>query len=1276
MKLKLLLGLFIVFFVLFGTRLFAQDFMMQGYYWDYPKTTDGYNWADTLVYHADEIDDAGFTFISLPPLARANSGNSSNGYDPKDLFDYGEYGGGATGFGARTDLDQVIDTFNTYSIKTVADLVLNHRDGGEYENNSALENYDSTFNYPTEKPYPYDRYRVILPIGGSTGNGAGHYYFKVKSRSGHSDFTGVEYSFYVETNKVGNLGSSVSESEPNGGSDCATIQDSDTIQLGVTINADNYDYDGCWTDEFLLILDASDFNSSGDTIFITFGKRGSDYSDMYIYGLWNGAEIVGQLKYQTATKFTNMPSGRGDMDFTNFKPNNDRSTTLNGDQDAMMFYLDYDQYQQQTYDTLYNWADWNWDKIGVRGFRMDAVKHYPPEFVGNLFDHLHSKSIDPSLVVGEFFSANTSELNTWISDVESFMDPATQAAITPRIYDFSLRDNLRQACDDKALYDVRNIFSSSVHDVEGLSGANVITFVNNHDFRGESDFTSLIQNEPMLAYAYILTNNQVGLPTVFYPDYFGYHGSETYYPSGTNADPHGDEIKKIIEIHQQHIFGASTSYYLNKSGLGYSNDLGATNNKVLVYQLEGGPSNKVVVVAINFDTAQVKFHQELNIAGTLAVGSKLTDLMGHSANIEAEIKSSENSIPNDIWIDLPARSYGIWIEGDSNDVIPLRPSHLKMDTINETAITVSWTDNSNNEDGFKILAKPKGGGYTQLGSTTAANATSFTYSGLSQDTEYEFQVKASNTKGDSESANTVTNRTWVKWDGSTDGVWGTAANWESGSIVSTASKIIIPNVSNDPKIAMAAECEQLKIESGAHLEITPTYSLTVNGNLYNLAGTSGLLLNSSASGTATLINGNNNTDARVNVFFAHSDNVMWSLVAPPVENEIADVFLGEYLDYWNEPTELWVDIQDENTPLNIMQGYSSRKDADTAIYEGKLRAGTVSHSLDYSVGAPDNYTGWNLLGNPYPSNVDWDLVTIPNNMASGISIWDSDGGTYFAYSASGGGDAQARYLQVGQGFFVQAAASGVSLSFTDAVRTHSGTSGMDKSANASNFIPANTLVITVERNGMQDNTYLNFRENSSWDFDLETDVQKLFGYDYIPQVFTYFNLAENTIGAINSVPFPQIEDTVHLGFRVNTASTYRLSIHGANRLNQDILVYLMDRVSGDIFDIQQDSIISFDYQNSNPENRFDLLFDRTTPTENIINETSDITIYSNQDYLFITAETDYQVRIYNLLGQEVYQSALGHEFHSGKKLNLATSVYLVEVSSEYAHQLKRVYLKQ
>jgi len=652
----------IFFFRIIGT--YAQDFMIQGWYWDYPKTASGANWADTLRLKAPELGEAGFTSIWLPPLSRTASGNWSNGYDPKDLYDYGEYGQGATGFGTRTKVNQMIYALNANGISPVADLVFNHRSGGSAEDNPGLKNYVVNF-YTWDKansganPFPYDRMQVVLPLGGASGNGAGNYYFKLKSRSGHSRFYNWEYKVYFQTSRVGwqNL-PAVTETEPNGGGNCG--QPYNQIYLGRDVNA-WVDSGGCGIDEFYLNIGPNDFYASGDALFIYFGPRNSGNSDVYISGIWSGprnTDIVNDLYYQTYTNFSNMPSGQGSMNWNNFKPNLSRETWLSGDWDAMMFYYDYDQFQTDTRNKLFDWTRWNWSNVEMKGMRLDAVKHFSPEFTGDMLDNLYDNGMAPPMVVGEWYSTNTDELAGWVNSVYSYMDNDTKAAIAPRVFDFSLREALRQACDQTG-YDVRNVFSASPVDQGKLNGNNVVTFANNHDFRYQTGFASLIKNNRILAYAYLLTNNQLGIPCIYYPDYYGYPANGPDYHPADKASLK-NEINQLMDIHRDYITGSGSRTYLNKAGSGFSNNAGSSNAGLLVYQLKGSGEFKDIVVAINFNGNQMQFSQQLD---GLPVGTRLSELTGNSMYSTALVESSNIGIPNSMWIDLPAHGYAVWRVG-------------------------------------------------------------------------------------------------------------------------------------------------------------------------------------------------------------------------------------------------------------------------------------------------------------------------------------------------------------------------------------------------------------------------------------------------------------------------------------------------------------------------------------------------------------------------------------------------------------------------------------
>ncbi|MBN1670100.1 MAG: fibronectin type III domain-containing protein, partial [Kiritimatiellae bacterium] len=84
---------------------------------------------------------------------------------------------------------------------------------------------------------------------------------------------------------------------------------------------------------------------------------------------------------------------------------------------------------------------------------------------------------------------------------------------------------------------------------------------------------------------------------------------------------------------------------------------------------------------------------------------------------------------------------------------PAAPSGCAAAAQSSTAIRVTWTDNSNNETGFKLDRRLSGTTTWERVATPGANATSYTDSGLAAGTTYYYQVKASNAVGDSAYSN-------------------------------------------------------------------------------------------------------------------------------------------------------------------------------------------------------------------------------------------------------------------------------------------------------------------------------------------------------------------------------------------------------------------------------------------------------------------------------------------------------------------------------------------
>jgi len=87
--------------------------------------------------------------------------------------------------------------------------------------------------------------------------------------------------------------------------------------------------------------------------------------------------------------------------------------------------------------------------------------------------------------------------------------------------------------------------------------------------------------------------------------------------------------------------------------------------------------------------------------------------------------------------------------GDMPSPPPPIPTNLTATTSSSSQIALSWTDNASNEDGFKIERSASGANsWTQIG-TVGANVTTYSDTGLSANTAYDYRVRAYNSVGNS-----------------------------------------------------------------------------------------------------------------------------------------------------------------------------------------------------------------------------------------------------------------------------------------------------------------------------------------------------------------------------------------------------------------------------------------------------------------------------------------------------------------------------------------------
>lgn len=119
------------------------------------------------------------------------------------------------------------------------------------------------------------------------------------------------------------------------------------------------------------------------------------------------------------------------------------------------------------------------------------------------------------------------------------------------------------------------------------------------------------------------------------------------------------------------------------------------------------------------------------------------------------------------------------------------------------------------------------------------------------------------------------------------------------------------------------------------------------------------------------------------------------------------------------------------------------------VFDGILNHGPVDFTLSKLAHPDDVFRAYNLLGNPYPSSIDWkapDGWTGRNNLENdgggySIWIWNGSTGNYGTYNSASLGDegtnSVGRYIAPMQGFWVKAENHLGVIAMDNNVRTHS-----------------------------------------------------------------------------------------------------------------------------------------------------------------------------------------------------------------------------------------------
>jgi hypothetical protein len=537
------------------------------------------------------------------------------------------------------------------------------------------------------------------------------------------------------------------------------------------------------------------------------------------------------------------------------------------------------------------------------------------------------------------------------------------------------------------------------------------------------------------------------------------------------------------------------------------------------------------------------------------------------------------------------------------------------------------------------------------------------------------------------------------WIGSSTGNWSTALNW-CGGAPSSSSNITIANGNTVTLDNTANE--------------TVVNDLTVNGNLILAANTrltvNGVLTNNgsiSIESGATLVQAtNSSTITGAGTYQVkqalNASGRFWYLGVPLgtgsyTEQNFLDLLsAGDVLRKRTEGSPTWDIISGpgNNTTISAGKGFNLyiNNTTPTLTFQGTgssyaFNNGSITVPLTSS---GSSYTGYNLVCNPYPSYVDWSLVSKTGLVDETIwyRIYANGAMTFGTINTGGisttvGGVVVTKYLPPMQAFWVKAASGGGSLTFDNEDRTH--------------FVSTNSSVAGLKNTG-SNHVFIRmnvFQGEKTDQLIVYTDPQaspELDAYDSdkmmqltLPQIYTKVGNQKTVINALHPSKKRQ---SIPVIMELPSTGVHHFEFEELEIGNG--IIWLEDKQEEIMQALEPGTVYEF-YANSGINlERFVLhfqLIDDATPV-NVYNEVNSSANFSGKGAsvhteaagvvvikLPVTTEGITDIQIRDAAGKLVYTGST-NTLETSIQLAQANGIYYVTLNSSTGVEVRKVFIQQ
>ena len=286
--------------------------------------------------------------------------------------------------------------------------------------------------------------------------------------------------------------------------------------------------------------------------------------------------------------------------------------------------------------------------------------------------------------------------------------------------------------------------------------------------------------------------------------------------------------------------------------------------------------------------------------------------------------------------------------------------------------------------------------------------------------------------------------------------------------------------------------------------------------------------------------------------------------------------LGPSSDGYTPPTNI-------TDPINIGEGYWIYLGPLPLTFEvkGPTNSGNISLPVTFTedVSQPASENGWNMVGNPYASSIDWDSPNwTKTNVGSTIYIYKEDG-SYAAYPAGGPGtNGGTKDIASSQGFWVQTTGPNPVLTASEGVKSTPDAIFLKTSG------PIPYVRLSINSGGYTDEAIIRFHPDASDGLD-NLDGYKLANSN--PQIPNISTTMDGEDLVINSMSNSADEFSIPVKALFENTGTYTIQISSSGmEVPSNSMFVLEDLVTGSITDLNIYSSLTFTITSLSSSPRF------------------------------------------------------------------------------------------